>query len=300
MYDWGDLRFFLAVARAGSTLAAARELGVNQTTVARRIAALEESLGLRLFDRNQDGYCVSEAGAEFVPYAERVAGEAVTFSRLVEQRKRNFSGVVRLTTPDALANLLVTPALAEFIELYPDIGVEVIGTDARLDLSRGEADIALRAGKMPSDPGVVVRKLAECPWGIYCSDSYAKKHGMPKSLAEVNDHYMVGPDANLAAYEHFAFIARETPRAKIRSVCSTVMNMVVAIKAGHGVGALPYTLAHGQEGLVECCRFGELKYSFYLVTPKVLKDLPRIKAFSDFLARKCIERRDLLEGRKQS
>jgi DNA-binding transcriptional LysR family regulator len=297
MYDWGDLRFFLAVARAGSTLAAARELKVNQTTVARRIAALEESLGVRLFDRNQDGYCISEAGADFLAQAERVAGEAETFSRLVEQRKRNLSGVVRLTTPDAVANILVTPSLAEFMELYPDIRVEVIGTDARLDLSRGEADIALRAGNLPSDPGLVVRKLAESPWGFYCSEYYARKHGVPANLAEVNDHYMVGVDAWMMALDHFALIARETPRAKIRSVSSTIVNMVIAIKEGHGVGALPCPLGHREPGLVECFRLEEVKYAFYLVTPEALKDLPRIKAFSDFLARKCIERRDLLEGR---
>lgn len=299
MYDWGDLRFFLAVARGGSTLAASRELGVNQTTVARRIAALEESLGLRLFDRNQDGYRVSEAGAEFIPCAERVAGEAETLCHLVEQRKRNFSGTVRVTAPDAIAITLITPALAEFMELYPDIRIEVIGTDTRLDLMRGEADIALRAGNFPKDPGVVVRKLADSPWGMYCSEAYAKKHGVPKCLDDVNDHYMAGVEASMAAREHFAMIARQTPRAKIRSISSNIVNLRVAIKEGHGVGALPRALAYWERGLVECFLLKELKYAFYLVTPKTLKDLPRIKAFSDFLAKKCIERRDLLEGQKK-
>jgi DNA-binding transcriptional LysR family regulator len=163
MYDWGDLRFFLAAARAGSTLGAARELMVNQTTVARRIAALEEALGARLFDRHQDGYRLSEAGAAILAQAEHVAVEAETLERLVAQRSRQLSGVIRVTTVESVANMMLTPWLTEFMDLYPDIRVEVIVTDLRLDLPRGEADIAIRAGYMPKGSGIVVRKLADAP-----------------------------------------------------------------------------------------------------------------------------------------
>src|SRR5258708_1826183 len=166
MYDWGDLRFFLAAARAGSTLGAARELRVNQTTVARRIAALEDALGARLFDRHQDGYRLSEAGTAILGQAEHVAAEAETLERLIAQRSRQLSGVIRVTTVEIIANMMLTPWLSEFMDLYPDIRVEVIVTDQRLDLSRGEADIAIRAGYMPTGSGVVVRKLADAPWAL--------------------------------------------------------------------------------------------------------------------------------------
>ena len=107
MYDWGDLKFFLATARRGSTLAAARELGVNQTTIARRIAALETALSLRLFERNRDGYRLTEAGAAILAQAERVASEAETVERLVAQGKRDLAGVIRVTTPEIFADVVL-------------------------------------------------------------------------------------------------------------------------------------------------------------------------------------------------
>src|SRR5215470_16546595 len=126
MYDWSDLRIFLAAARARSMLSAAGELGVNQSTVTRRIAALEAALAIRLFHRNRDGCRLSEAGQSLLAQAERVAAEAETFEHMVAQRKRNFSGVIRATTLETVANLFLTPLLSEFIDLYPAIRVELI------------------------------------------------------------------------------------------------------------------------------------------------------------------------------
>jgi DNA-binding transcriptional LysR family regulator len=117
MYDWGDLKFFLATARRGSTLAAACELGVNQTTIARRIAALETALSIRLVDRRRDGYRLTEAGAAILAQAERVAAEAETVERLVEVRKRDLAGVIRVTAPTVFADVILTPWLAEFMDL---------------------------------------------------------------------------------------------------------------------------------------------------------------------------------------
>jgi DNA-binding transcriptional LysR family regulator len=297
MYDWGDLRFFLTTARTGSTLAAARELGVNQTTVARRIAALEEALGVRLFDRNQDGYRVSEAGNEILAQAERVRIEADTVANLVGQRKRSLSGVIRVTTPEALANFALTPWLAEFMELYPDIRVEVIAADQRLDLARGAADIALRAGRLPTEDGIVVRKLANAPWGLYCSKAYATKHGAPKTIEEVNGHMVVGADGWLASLDPYVYVAQHAPRAKVRSVCTTVVNVAYAIKSGHGVGALPCLLAFAESDNIECFRFEHLPYLYYLATPETLKDVPRIRAFSDFIVSRSAAIKHVLEGR---
>src|SRR5262249_10944980 len=124
MYDWEDVKFFLATARRGSTLAAASELGVNQTTIARRIGALEAALSVRLFDRHQEGYRLSEAGAAVLTQAERIATEAEAFELLVTQRKRVLSGVIRVTSTQEFAEVVLTPWLAEFIEIHPDINVE--------------------------------------------------------------------------------------------------------------------------------------------------------------------------------
>jgi len=297
MYDWGDLKFFLAAARSGSTLAASRELGVNQTTVARRIAALEEALKARLFDRSQDGYRLSEAGMAILEQAERVAVEADTLAQLLQQRSRNLSGVIRVTTPEALANLVLTPLLGEFMELYPDIRVEVIATDMKLDLARGEADVSLRAGRMPTEAGVVMRRLAECPWAIYASASYVQKFALPQNVDELNNHSLIAADGWLATREPFMWLADAAPRAKVWSVSSSLINMVYAIKAGHGIGLLPCAMGGAEPELVECFRLFEGQNHYYLVTREGLKDAPHVRAFNDFIVCRTGALKDVMQGR---
>jgi DNA-binding transcriptional LysR family regulator len=300
MYDWSDIRFFLAVARGGSTLAAARELRVNQTTVVRRIEAMEAALKTKLFVRHQDGYRLSEAGANLLAQAERVATEAETLERLADQRNRTLSGAIRVTTFEKFASLILTPMLAEFIELYPDVKVEVICADHRLDLARGDAEIAIRAGNLPNEPGIVVRKLADDPWSVYCSPAYAEKHGVPRCGGDLNEHWVVGADGHIAALNPFVWLAKAAPCAKVRSVCNSVANALAAIKAGHGVGPLPQIVVHGAtENLIECFALPDLDSGFYLATRADVKDVPRIRAFSEFIVERIAVAKPILEGRSE-
>lgn len=299
MYEWSDLRFFLATARAGSTLGAARELGVNQTTVARRIAALEAALGVRLFERHQDGYRLSEAGEIMLPQAEAVASEAETLERLLAQRSRQLTGVIRVTTPEIIANMMLTPWLAEFMELYPDIKVEVIATDEKLSLTRGEADVAIRAGHMPKESGIVVRRLAEGPWGLYCSKSYAQKRGLATSIEDVNRHWVIGASGPFAKLEPFVWLATNAPGATVRNVCTSLANMVSATKAGHGISALPTPVGNAEPDLVHCLPL-HFHYNYYLVTREALKDVPRVKAFNAFIIERAAAMKHVFEGRPES
>jgi DNA-binding transcriptional LysR family regulator len=296
MYDWGDLKVFIAVARAGSTLAAARELRVNQTTVARRVAALESALGARLFDRHQDGYRLSECGKQILAQAERVEVEADTLGRLVAQRKRDLTGVLRVTTPEIFANFWLTPWLAAFMDLYPEIQVEVVATDQRLDLMRGEADVAVRAGAMPTDPGLVVRRISDYHWTMCCSKAYAEKYGVPSSGEELNDHFLIGSDGPLAKLAPHSWLAQNAPRAKRRSTCSSVANMIAAVKAGHGVGFVPNTVLTVETDLVECFPLPGCKYSFYIVMPEAMRDQPRVRVFCDFLIERANDARRLADA----
>jgi DNA-binding transcriptional LysR family regulator len=283
MYDWGDLRFFLATARRGSTLAAARELGVNQTTIARRIAALETALSIRLVDRNRDGYRLTEAGTAILAQAERVAAEADTIERLVARRKRDLTGVIRVTAPTIFTDVILTPWLAEFMDIYPDIKVEVIATERRLDLRRGEADIAIRASQRPYGPGLLMRKLAACPWGLYCSQTYFAKHGTPARAGDLNDHILIGADGNLSSFDPLIWLTKIAPRAKVRTASSTILNTLVAIRAGHGVGALPRDVGNSQKDLIECFPMPDFGFAWYILMPEGLRDVPRVKAFNKFI-----------------
>jgi DNA-binding transcriptional LysR family regulator len=297
MFDWGDLKFFLATVKGGSTLAAARQLGVNQTTVARRLAALEEALSVRLFDRKQDGYRLTETGSAILAQAERVAGEAETLERLVAQRRRHLSGTIRVTTPELIANLMLTPWLSEFMELYPDIRVDILATDERLELGRGQADVALRVGNMPAEAGLVVRKLADAPWAIYCGKTYAEKHGSPSSVGELRAHVIIGAEGLLMKAGPYIWLGDVTRGARVRSVCSTIANVLSAVKAGQGVAALPCSVAHPETDLVSCFELPQFQYAYYLATLESLRDVPRIRAFLDFLVARAGTLKHVMEGR---
>jgi DNA-binding transcriptional LysR family regulator len=284
MYDWNDLRCFLAVAREGSTLAAARRLKINQTTVARRIEALEEALGLKLFERKQRGYSLTEGGREILTAAERVEGEAETLERLVAQRSRRMAGVVRVTTNEAFANMVLTPCLGEFAELYPDVRVEVAVSERRLDLARGEADVALRAGA-PQDPGLVGRRLGDIRWSIYCSRDYAARRGVPDRPEALKDHFVIGALDTLAELPAARWLAAQAPAAQMLSQSNSLTNLLAALKAGLGVAPLPCMMGDAEPELIRCfAPISELDADLWLITREPLRGLAHVRAFNEFVS----------------
>ena len=299
MFDWNDMRHFLAVARAGSTLAAAETLKVNQTTVARRIAALEQALGARLFDRAQSGYRLTELGWELLPAAERLETEAATVKRLVEQRSRRLAGTVRVTTNETIANLFLTPSLAEFAALYPDIRVEVV-VDARyLDLGRGEADVALRASEHPGSGPIVVRKLRHLPWAVYASRDYVARNGCPADVSELPRHAVIGCDGPLASLAAFVWLEREAGSARVQARSNSLPNMVTAARAGLGLAALPCAMGEPEPDLVRCIGpIDVIGHPLWLITRSDNKDEPRIRAFTSFISARIVAMRHLFELRE--
>lgn len=301
MFDWNDLRHFLAVARAGSTLAAAEALKVNQTTVARRIAALEQSLGARLFDRAQSGYKLTELGAELLPAAERLEVEAATVARLVEQRSRRLAGTIRVTTNETVANLFLTPSLPDFAELYPDIRVEVVVDPRYLDLSRGEADVALRAAQDPGTGPIVVRKLRHLPWAVYCSRDYAARSGCPRELDDLPKHKVIGSDGPLRDMAAFQWLEGAAGAAQVIARSNSLPNMMTAIRAGLGVAVLPCAMAEPEPDLVRCIGpLDEIGAPLWMITRSDNKDEPRIRAFTSFIAARIVSMRHLFEPRDPS
>jgi len=175
--DWNDLRYFLAVAREGSTLAAGRTLRVSQTTVARRVAALENAIGFPLFDKRQAGYVLNDVGQDLIERAEQVELAARQFEDSASGRSREISGTVCLTTHEMIAVTLLVPILRELHERYPEIVIQIDTREQLLDLGAGEADIALRSTTATEQPaGIVGRRICLDDWTLYCSREYAEKH----------------------------------------------------------------------------------------------------------------------------
>ena len=297
VYDWNDLRYFLAVARTGSTLAASRALGVNQTTTARRVAVLERAIGMKLFDKSQAGYALTEAGVELLAAAERVEVEANAFADQAEAMGRRISGVIRVTTNEGLANVVMAPALSAFRRLHPEVRVDLVVDERRLDLARGAADVALRTGSRPTEAGLVGRRLTPMAWAAYCSRDYAERQGCPGCVDSLCRHAVIGADGPIAALPGWTWLRQAAPEAEVVARSSSITNLISAVRAGLGVTVLPCILADSDPALVRCVGPIEgVRSDLWLLTREDLRDVPRVRAFLDFLAAYIAGMRHLLAG----
>lgn len=297
VYDWNDLRHFLAVARTGSTLAASRVLGVNQTTTARRVAVLEQAVGMKLFDKKQAGYALTEAGKELLAAAERVEVEANAFAAQAGAMGRRVSGVIRVTTNEGLANVVMAPALSAFRRLHPEVRVDLVVDERRLDLARGAADVALRTGSRPTESGLVGRRLTPMAWAAYCSRDYAEGQGCPNCIDSLCRHAVIGAEGPIAALPGWTWLQQAAPEADVVARSSSITNLISAVKAGLGVTVLPCFLADSDPALVRCMGPIEgVRSDIWLLTREDLRDVPRVRAFLDFLAAYIAGMRHLLAG----
>ena len=297
MFDWNDLKAFLAVARGGSTLAAAKSLGVNQTTVARRIESLEAALTLKLFERGQTGSRLTEAGQDLVEEAERVERAAVRVANRAAGHQRGLAGSIRVTATEILSNLVLMPGIAEFRRKFPEVQVDLIVTDRPLDLEAGEADVAIRAASALASSDLVARKLSDHEFALYCSREYAARRGMP-TLETLKDHDLIGGELEMTDGPGMAWMFRHAGGKSPVTRSNTMNNLLYAIRAGLGVGPMVCEAADADYELVRCSgEIEEARGSSWLVTRRELKDTPRVRAFIDFMAPYLMHQNKLLRER---
>ncbi len=290
MFDWNDLKHFLAVARHGSTIAAGKALGVSQSTVHRRLSELEERLGRELVTRHTAGYRLTEFGRELVAYAERVEAAANELDQHVADAARDRRGIIRLTCPEPIVPRLM-PLIERFHARYPRFQVEFVTSDRYLDLLKGEADVAFRSGD--TDDDLVGRKIADSIWAVYASPAYIERHGKPERVEDLAHHLLVSLDESLANHRAVAWLKAVAPEAKIVARNNSVLGLVYAVKSGIGLGPLPTAIADGQEDLVRVLGpIAQLARSWRLLTHLDLRRTPRVSAFFDFVA----EERAALKG----
>lgn len=279
--DWDHLRYFLAVAQTGSLAGAAASLGVNHSTVFRRINALEGQLGVRLFDRLREGYALTAAGEGVREQANRAAESIVALERAVLGHDYALSGDVRITTAPNLATEFVAPALAAFRSSHPGIRVEVAVADTDYDLARRQADLALRATSAPPEY-LVGRHVLRVPWFIYGSNSYLQERGTPKAMSELGAHDLVGADESLRRLPAFEWLHASYPRERIVATANQLNTIAALITAGLGLSALPAD--QQRRGLV---RLFALEPAFtsdlWLLSHPDLRRVARIRALSDHL-----------------
>jgi DNA-binding transcriptional LysR family regulator len=284
MLDWNDLRYFLAVARGGSTLAAGRELKVSQTTVARRIAALEAAIGVPLFDRRQSGYTLTSDGEALLPRAAAVADSARAFADAAAAGVRELRGTVRLSTEEIFSVTLLAPLLRELRELHPEILIDLDASVEVRDLASGETDVALRS--ISSDPpaGVVGRRLCQDNWAFYCSRDYADRNGVPRTIRELRNHQLVGGGGGNLWRAYSAWLDRLGMAEQVAMHQASSTGLLAAVRSGFGIAVLPCLVADDDPELIRCLPPNpEHTRSMWVLTHERVRHSPRVRVVTDFL-----------------
>jgi DNA-binding transcriptional LysR family regulator len=296
MFDWDDLRYFLAIARQGSTLSAAKTLGVSQPTVARRLSALEERVERKLVEHHPTGYRLTDLGRTLLPYAEEVERSVATFQRQVTSVGWELSGTLSVTCPEGMASRLLAPMIEAFQAKYPQLRVDLIMTDRRLDLSTGEAEVAVRMHE-PGDASLVARRIADSAWGIYASRSYIKRHGRPQKYEDLDNHSVIEFAGEMADNQAGKWLRLTAPRARVAARGNSMLGVLAFVKSGAGLAPLPMMLGGSEDGLeAVLAPVPEIGSKIYLVMHADLRRTPRVRAFCDFIAAEVGRLRPYLMG----
>ncbi|MGF1551932.1 MAG: LysR family transcriptional regulator [Paracoccaceae bacterium] len=288
--DWDDLRFFHAVARTGSLSGAARELGVSQPTVGRKIRDLETALQAKLFDRLACGYSLTEAGWRIFDKATEMADAARCIADRVSGETNAAAGAVRLTCPEGLGAAWLTPHLRALRQRHPHLAVQVSLCSTTLDLANGEADVALRMGE-PQDTTLVGRRIGEIAFHLYASRDYLAERGVPSSLEDLAAHRVIESGGKLAGVPQALLLRDRAHGASVSLSLDSLLAQAAAARAGFGVAALPTYLVAEAGDLVRVLdeRF-RVVMPLWLLTREDLRGVTRVRALQDFViatARRC-------------
>ena len=277
MLDWDDLRFFLALARHGSLSAAARDLHVAQSTMGRRLASLEASLGVRLLNRTPDGYVPTQAGEGVRARAERLEEEAMALERDVGGRDTRMAGLVRVTCAETVATHILAPCFASLHARQPDIMIELIPNPRELSLSMREADISLRL-RRPDQHDLVVRTVGSLGFGLYASTAYLERHGPPDMDAGCPGHYLITQLEDIQDATQTLWLSDLAPRARVAIQTSSHEAAVSAAVHGGGLACLARFRADKEAGLIRLAVPSRIPNAdMFLVVHRDNRQIPRIR-----------------------
>jgi len=292
--DWDKLRVFNAVAEAGSFTHAGERLNLSQSAVSRQVSALEDSLEVPLFHRHARGLKLTEQGEILHRTVREVLSKLnMAEARISESRERS-QGPLKITTTVAFGSVWMASRLKEFLEHYPDIEVSLVLTDTDLDLSMREADVAIRL-TAPTQPDLIQRRLMNMHYHVFAGPGYLKKYGMPKKLADLDEHRLVvfGEDARMPVPDiNWLLEVGKPPGQRRRAFLRVNSTYAIfrAVQAGIGIGALPDYLNQETGNLVQV--LPEVRgpvVDIYFVYPEELRQSNRIAVLRDFLLRKIEE-----------
>ncbi|MEM7269808.1 MAG: LysR family transcriptional regulator [Pseudomonadota bacterium] len=285
--NWDDLKYFLAIARSGSLRSGARSIDANHATISRRLAAMEEGVGSKLFDRTQSGLVLTQLGEDLFPYAERVEEEMTTASRLIVGRDAEPKGVVHLSMPHGIAMTSIMDDLTIFAETHPEIDLSLTFTNEVVDLGRREADVSICISDEVTQD-VVGRKLTQLSSAVYCSRDYAARirDNSGEDLAFLG--WREPQDDVTAPWIAEGFY----PKATLRHRVAEIVPLITLAAAGLGMAQLACCLGDRHPDLVRAPFQKPLPYrNIWLLLHRDLRKTARIRLFVDFLAARIKARR---------
>lgn len=300
MDNWNDLKLVLAIRRGESLVAGAAALGINHSTAFRRLKALEDKVGARLFERLPGGiYSATPAGEQIAATAERVETETDALGRELTGRDARLTGSLRVTSSETLALSVLTAELARFREAHPGIVVELVVDNRVLSLSRREADVALRVTR-PREPDLFGRKLADVAWTIYAAPGLlGATGGLDPGSITAGELPFIGWGEEARGIAAADWITGRVPPEKVVYRASSLVNQMTAARLGIGLAVLPCYLGDTTAGIVRAIPepLDELTRELWIVTHADLRRTARIRAFFDIVGEGLAVRRSLFAGR---
>lgn len=283
MLDWNDLRYMMAVAEHGSTLAAGNVLKVSQTTVARRISALEEALGASLFYRQQSGYRPTALCLALLEPTRSIAEQVDMIGAIAQAFKRQLSQTVRVTASELYGVTLLPPILQALRSAHPDIHVELDMSDERRDLATGAADVAVRIGPMPNDAGLKIRRVAHDRWAVYCSMDYGREHGIPTNMDAMKNRPFIGGGGPAVWKIYSEWLIAAGLKDAVTIHFNSALGLLAAVRSGAGLSVLPTIIAENQPDLVRCLPPSQDVRPIWIATHERSQDDAAVRTVSQFL-----------------
>jgi DNA-binding transcriptional LysR family regulator len=294
MLSWDDFRYVKAIADAHSLGGAAHALGVNHSTVFRRLGLIEERLGSRLFERGRASYALTPSGEEMVRLAERVSEDIISFERKVTGQDLRPSGDLRITCSDTVLLHILTDVLVGFRRAYPEIVIDVVVSNSMLNLSKRDADVAVRASYVPPDT-LIGRNVARIAWAVYGAKAHVNGQFDPHT--DVKRHNWVSFADNVSIARASKWLRDHGGEGRIVYKMNTMLGLAEVAAGGIGLALLPCFVGDAVPGLARLCKpLGDLEGELWLLTHPDLRNTARVRAFLDFCAAEIAKQNWLLDG----
>ncbi len=278
--DWNALKIFLAIAHSGTLAGAAKALGINHSTVFRRLNTFEDEIGGRLFERLSHGYELTSAGQELLARAKKIADSFDDIERYIVGKDIQPKGQVKITAPNNIAYHYLPRYLAKFSLLYPDIHIELLASSLEFNMTNRQADIAVRATPSPPDH-LIGRQVASIKWGVYSSHTYGDKFTLPDTLEDLQNHALIGAAGGMRSLPAFVWLEKNRSQ-QICTRCDDLVAMSYFAESGQGLAFLPND--QQRPGITKLFPFKPGKTSkLWLLTHADLRNVERIKLVMRYL-----------------